>query len=63
MYVLHIERRRDKQKYRFKLAIDVPSRKKAIEEFNRYADMHDGESILISCRLEREDVDPDNPDQ
>jgi len=61
-YVLHIERKWSGKKYRFKIEVDVPSRKKAIEEFNRYADMHEGESTLISCRLVRDDIDPDDPD-
>jgi hypothetical protein len=51
-YILHIERKWQGKKYRFKLAVEAPSRKEAIRAFNEYADRHDGESILISCRPE-----------
>jgi nucleoid-associated protein YejK len=61
-YILHIERKVGKQKYKFKMEVPSPTRKDAIEQFNKYADRHDGETILISCRLLREDMDPDDPD-
>lgn len=63
MYILTIERKWNKQKYRFKMEVPFTSRKEAIKAFNEYADKHDGESILVSCRLVREDVDPDDPDK
>jgi hypothetical protein len=49
-YILHIERKVGKHRYRFKMEIEAASRPKAIEAFNTYADRHVGESILISCR-------------
>jgi len=49
-YILHIERKVGKTRYRFKMEIEAKGRKEAIEAFNTYADRHVGESILISCR-------------